>query len=136
MAKQIKVIQCPQCGGNKPVMIDKDHYRCSKCDTDFILDSDDINVNVNHNYGQNYGQHGYGKYGTQKRSSSSSTITYVIIFVVVVLFILSFGISLISRQFVKTNNRTATSTAASAKSDIVFSVLLNEIGRASCRERV
>lgn len=49
MAKQIKVIQCPQCGSTKPVQTRPDHYRCDKCGTEFFLDTDDININVNHN---------------------------------------------------------------------------------------
>lgn len=50
MAKQIKVIKCPQCGNTKPSSIKNEHYRCDKCDTEFFLDNDDINVNVNHKY--------------------------------------------------------------------------------------
>lgn len=50
MAKQIKVIKCPQCGSTKPELIRTDHYRCDKCGTEFFLDSDDININVNHNH--------------------------------------------------------------------------------------
>ncbi|NDV57369.1 hypothetical protein [Bacteroides sp. 519] len=48
MAKQIKVIQCPQCGSTSPKEIDKDRYQCDRCDTKFFLDNDDINVNVNY----------------------------------------------------------------------------------------
>ena len=119
MAKQIKVIKCPQCGGNKPVMIDKDHYRCSKCDTEFILDSDDINVNVNHNYGQ---------YQTGK-SSSKSPLAFIIIFIVAILFALSIGIGFITKQFNKTSTRTVT-TASSERKDIVLSVLTSVNGQA------
>ena len=114
MAKQIKVIKCPQCGGNKPVMIDKDHYRCSKCDTEFILDNDDINVNVNHNYGQQ----------PQKTSYS------VVAFIIVIIFTVFIGIGIISNQLRKTNNRTTVSAPSTAKSDIVFSVLSDVGGRA------
>lgn len=49
MAKQIKLIQCPQCGSTKPEQIEPDIYRCDKCGTRFFLDNDDININVNHN---------------------------------------------------------------------------------------
>ena len=120
MAKQIKVIKCPQCGGNKPVAIDKDHYRCSKCDTEFILDSDDINVNVNHNYGQRQ---------PQSSSSSKSILTFVIVFIVVIFSSIIFGIGFIIMQFKKTNNRTTVSTQSTVKSNIVFSVLLDVDGQ-------
>ena len=121
MAKQIKVIKCPQCGGNKPTMVDKDHYRCSKCDTEFILDSDDINVNVNHNYGQRT---------PQKSFSSNNILAYVIVFIIVIFFVVSTGISFISKQFRNANSRTAVSVKPAAKSDIVLSVLLNVDGKA------
>ncbi|MHC5310274.1 hypothetical protein ACYSNM_09485 [Myroides sp. LJL116] len=50
MAKQIKVLKCPQCGSTQPLSIAKDHFRCSKCDSDFILDNDEININVKHTF--------------------------------------------------------------------------------------
>ena len=113
MAKQIKVLKCPQCGGSKPIMIDKDHYRCGNCDTEFILDNDDINVNVNHNYGQ---------YDTQRRSSTRGTLIFIIAFV----FALSFGALLVLMQLRKADSL----TMAIAKSDIVFSVLSEVDGNA------
>ena len=64
MAKQIKVVKCPQCGNSKPTAIGKEHYRCSKCDTEFFLDNDDVNINVNHRYEQ----------GTTVRPASSSSV--------------------------------------------------------------
>ena len=118
MAKQIKVIKCPQCGGGKPVMIDKDHYRCSKCDTEFILDNDDINVNVNHSYGQ------YNRTGSSSHSSAKSTVSIVLTVLALVFFITVLGIRFISSQFRKANNRQTVSTVQTVKSDILMSVLL------------
>ncbi|MDR2916712.1 MAG: hypothetical protein LBV74_18100 [Tannerella sp.] len=57
MAKQIKVIKCPQCGSTKPEQIRPDYYRCDKCGTQFFLDNDDVNVNVNHNISSREGSH-------------------------------------------------------------------------------
>jgi len=121
MAKQIKVIKCPQCGGNKPVIIDKDHYRCSKCDTEFILDSDDINVNVNHNYGRRE---------VPEHSPPKNSSIIILVFFAVFIFLISAGINFVSKQFKNANNQTSVS-ASTAKSDIVFSVLLNDGGQAT-----
>lgn len=48
MAKKIKAIQCPQCGSAQQSLIKEDHYRCGSCGAEYILDNDDINVNVRH----------------------------------------------------------------------------------------
>lgn len=48
MAKQIKVIKCPQCGSSQQAKIEQDHYKCASCGTVYFLDNDDININVNH----------------------------------------------------------------------------------------
>lgn len=48
MAKQIKVIKCPNCGSTQKTELKPDHYRCDNCQTEYFLDSDDININVNH----------------------------------------------------------------------------------------
>lgn len=50
MAKQIKVLKCPSCGNTKPLSQANDQYRCDKCDTNFFLESQDINVNVKHSF--------------------------------------------------------------------------------------
>ncbi|QIQ20256.1 hypothetical protein [Zophobihabitans entericus] len=47
MAKQIKVIKCPNCGSVQKTEIKEDHYRCDNCNTDYFLDNDDINININ-----------------------------------------------------------------------------------------
>lgn len=48
MAKKIKAIKCPQCGGTKTRELRTDYYRCNSCSTEFYLDSDDININHYH----------------------------------------------------------------------------------------
>lgn len=46
MAKQIKTIQCPQCGSAQQSNIKEDHYKCGSCGAEYFLDNDDINVNI------------------------------------------------------------------------------------------
>lgn len=46
MSKKIKVIKCPQCGSASSTQIKEDYYKCDNCNTQFYLDSDDININV------------------------------------------------------------------------------------------
>lgn len=48
MAKQIKVIKCPNCGSVQKTEIRPEHYRCDNCQTEYFLDNDDINININH----------------------------------------------------------------------------------------
>lgn len=52
MAKQIKTIQCPQCGSAQQSKIKEDHYKCGSCGAEYFLDNDDINVNVKYEYQQ------------------------------------------------------------------------------------
>ena len=75
MAKRIKVLKCPQCGHSKPETIGKEHYRCSKCGTEFFLDSDDVNINVNHRY----------EYRGQESGRSSRKGIWVVLFFIVIL---------------------------------------------------
>lgn len=48
MAKQIKIIKCPNCGSIQKTELKPDHYHCDNCQTEYFLDNDDININVNH----------------------------------------------------------------------------------------
>jgi len=50
MAKQIKVIKCPQCGSVDHKQIKEDYYKCDSCGAQYFLDNDDINVNIKHQY--------------------------------------------------------------------------------------
>ncbi|MFA4868768.1 MAG: hypothetical protein WC623_11240 [Pedobacter sp.] len=53
MAKEIKVIKCPQCGSTVKIEIKPDFYHCSNCQTEYFLDDDDVTINYNHNYNHN-----------------------------------------------------------------------------------
>lgn len=48
MAKQIKVIKCPNCGSVQKTEIKPEHYRCDNCQTEYFLDNDDINIHIHH----------------------------------------------------------------------------------------
>lgn len=50
MAKRIKPIKCPQCGSTQATKTKTDHYRCNSCQSEFFIDSDDININHRHTY--------------------------------------------------------------------------------------
>jgi|GEM_PF-2956166 len=78
---KIKALKCPQCGSSKAVKIDKNHYRCSKCDTEFILDNEDINVNINHRYE-------YDNVEKHPISLKKTGLTILAVFIAVVSFII------------------------------------------------
>jgi hypothetical protein len=44
MAKQLKVIKCPQCGSTNKTELRTDHFRCNNCNTGYFLDNDDITI--------------------------------------------------------------------------------------------
>ncbi|MFK8271524.1 hypothetical protein [Capnocytophaga stomatis] len=50
MAKRIKPIKCPQCGGTQATETKTDYYRCNSCKSEFFIDNDDININHRHSY--------------------------------------------------------------------------------------
>ncbi|MFJ1473731.1 hypothetical protein ACILE9_05650 [Capnocytophaga cynodegmi] len=50
MAKRIKPIKCPQCGSTQATETKTDYYRCNSCQSEFFIDSDDININHRHIY--------------------------------------------------------------------------------------
>ncbi|GAB3637369.1 hypothetical protein GCM10027422_29590 [Hymenobacter arcticus] len=50
MAKTIRPIQCPQCGSPQNTPLGPDLFRCTACQTEYYLDSDDVTVNVRHHY--------------------------------------------------------------------------------------
>jgi hypothetical protein len=120
MAKQIKVIKCPQCGNSKPTAIDKDHYRCGKCDTEFILDSDDVNINVNHRYEQE----------EIKRPALRKGGGLAILIIFITIFILVIGTNIVTRVFRQANRPVTTSSNPPLKASAVFSTLLLVDGQA------
>ena len=120
MAKQIKVIKCPQCGNSKPTAIDKDHYRCSKCDTEFILDSDEVNINVNHRYEQE----------EIKRPALRKGGGLAILIIFITIFTLVIGTNIVTRVFRQANRLVTTSSNPPLKTSAVFSTLLLVDGQA------
>lgn len=52
MAKQLKAIHCPKCGSGKKQLLEKEHYKCSNCETTYFLDNDDVNVLINYTSNQ------------------------------------------------------------------------------------
>ena len=50
MAKEIKVIKCPNCGSVNKTELKTDFYKCNACQTEYFLDNNDVNINYNHNY--------------------------------------------------------------------------------------
>lgn len=50
MAKEIKVIKCPNCGSVNKTEIKSDFYKCNSCQTEYFLDDNDVNINYNHNF--------------------------------------------------------------------------------------
>ncbi|MDL2303316.1 transposase [Dysgonomonas sp. OttesenSCG-928-D17] len=91
MAKQIKVIKCPQCGSTQKTQLKEDYYRCNNCGTEYFLDNDDINVNVNHRV-------------SPTANVNTTKIVLGIVGGIVLLFILSLMVSLCSRPKKTTRN--------------------------------
>lgn len=54
MAKEIKVIKCPNCGSVNKIELKPDFYKCTNCQTEYFLDDNDVNINYNHNYNHNH----------------------------------------------------------------------------------
>lgn len=105
MAKQIKVLKCPQCGNTKPTTIGKEHYRCDKCKTEFFLDNDDVNINVNHRFDRPQQQ-------TRTDSKAGKIIAGLIAFVVIG-SILSTVLGYVSDY--RSRNRSSTTQTAARK---------------------
>lgn len=59
MAKEIKAIKCPNCGSVNKIELKPDFYKCTSCQTEYFLDSNDVNINYNHNFNNNnqFGDH-------------------------------------------------------------------------------
>lgn len=50
MAKVIRAIECPKCGSSQKVEVKNDLFRCLNCDTEYYLDTDEINITQIVNY--------------------------------------------------------------------------------------
>lgn len=44
MARDIKAIQCPNCGSVQKTQVKQDFYHCESCGTEYFLDTDDVHV--------------------------------------------------------------------------------------------
>jgi len=82
MPKEIKAIQCPKCGSTQQEELRPEYFRCQNCDTEYILDDDDININHNISYSS----------GIESATTSPQKIIMTI--VVLVIFIALAGIIL------------------------------------------
>ncbi|MTG98388.1 MULTISPECIES: hypothetical protein [Myroides] len=98
MAKTLKKIICPQCGSNKIKELKDDYYKCESCQTNFFLDSDDININHKYTYNDSY--------DPNAEKNKKAAIKFVIIFLAVILVLSFIGpiISVISSS--KSKNTT------------------------------
>ncbi len=118
MAKQIKVIKCPQCGNAKPLTIGTDHYRCDKCGTDFFLDNDDVNVNVNVN-------HRYEATNNNTSPMKGVWITVAVVFIVGLMLVTKFCVDQVSRAARNATTHTVTERPNNVQhSKYFFSILL------------
>lgn len=83
MAKQIKVIKCPNCGSVQKTEIKPEHYLCDNCNTEYILDNDDINVNIK------YQNKTVKNYFDESNKKILIIIICTIIFIVILISIIS-----------------------------------------------
>jgi len=88
MAKQIKVIKCPQCGSTDKTEIKPDFYRCNSCQTEYFLDDDDVTINYNHNYNHNNNP-AFGNDASKKAIKVVAIVFGVIMLLVILINILS-----------------------------------------------
>lgn len=84
MAKQIKSIQCPQCGSIQQSLIKEDHYKCESCGAEYFLDNDDINVNVRYEYAE--------QNTPPANSNKTLKITFIALTIFFIFILLLFGI--------------------------------------------
>ena len=107
MAKQIKVIKCPQCGSTNNTKLAEDRYKCNNCDAEYFLDNDDVNVNVNYSY---------------KDNKSSSDVTRILKWIIIGVFsftIFSFLVTTCVSLFTKkSSNSKSYNTYSSSSSNI------------------
>lgn len=82
MAKRIKAVKCPQCGSTRAKELRPDYYKCSSCQTEFFIDSDDININ--HKY-----ENPLNKINVKHALISISVIVGCFIFISIVRSVLS-----------------------------------------------
>ena len=47
MAREIKILRCPQCGSTDKTDLKPDVFQCSNCKTIYYLENDDLDININ-----------------------------------------------------------------------------------------
>ncbi|MCD0490586.1 hypothetical protein LPB86_20265 [Pedobacter sp. MC2016-14] len=114
MAKEIKVLKCPQCGSTAKTELKPDFFRCNNCQTEYYLDNDDVTINYNHNY--NHRNTPAFDEGNKKTVRIVSVLAGVFIMVIVIFNVLSGLLS--SRPSVSTNN---TVSESEDKQEEIFS---------------
>ena len=85
MAKNIKVIKCPQCGSVDKTELKPDHYRCENCRTEYFLDSDDIHIHHRH---YNVGNTSVDTDKQKKLAAISAILIIVVVFGIFLLNVL------------------------------------------------
>lgn len=112
MAKEIKVIKCPQCGSTDKTEIKPDFYRCTSCQTEYFLDDNDVTINYNHNYNHNNNPFSNPAGANQKAIKVIGIIFGVFIFLIVLSNVLY---SLFAPKAVKTDQALYTVSTAEAE---------------------
>lgn len=102
MAKEIKVIKCPQCGSTAKTELKPDFYRCNNCHTEYFLDDDDVTINYNHNFNHNL--------NLPFNNDSSKKVIKVIALIIGVFIVLTILINVISAIFSPKSVATTSST--------------------------
>lgn len=110
MAKETKVIKCPQCGSTAKTELKPDFYRCNNCHTEYFLDDNDVNINYNYNYNHNL--------NSPFSNDSGKKVVKVIAIIVGVFIVLSLLINVISAIFSSPTASTTASTYSVRTADV------------------
>lgn len=122
MAKQIKVIKCPQCGSTNNTKLGTDRYKCNNCDAEYFLDNDDVNVNVNYSYN-------HRSPSVEDNSNSALIIKRVVISIVVfiiVAIIVNTCVSSLSKKSSSKEQSYGAYSSSSSSKDKMFNEKANE----------
>ncbi|SOD11177.1 hypothetical protein [Pedobacter xixiisoli] len=109
MAKEIKVIKCPNCGSVNKIELKPDFYKCTSCQTEYFLDDNDVNINYNHNYNHH---HPFNNTNPKALKVIGIVIASVFLFIMAITFLSSIFSSKSSN-----NNYSAYSTATKPEED-------------------
>lgn len=112
MAKQIKVIKCPNCGSVEKSEIKPEHYRCDNCNTEYFLDNDDINVNIK------YQNKTVKNYFEESNKKAFIIIICTIVFIVVLISIISVSFNSKPSNYQKINTTPQQTKASSINTTV------------------